>query len=219
MRVAELQDQITAGESRVATLEAEIHRRNHSGGALKRELDRARAELAQTKLLLASAEEEKDRLIVELTRTEDKLVRTEAKLKKQVKATERAEEKALTNNWYRFLDESQLRVCERGNRKRLGNCRQRVLEILGRQKIRSKFSHCVRSGQATPEVEELGKDEELPSHSYYLNRDDKFVKGWYLHLCDPTLPERSGFDSDPYDDGSLPTGFEFDDDDFAGLLD
>ncbi len=218
-KVATLQDRVSAGEAKLAELQDKMKRRGKGSSAVSRELAAVREELAQTKLLLVAAEADKERLIVELTETEDKLVRTEAKLERQVRATKHAEEDALVAKWYRFLDESQLRVCEKGNRKRLGNCRERVLDILGRPKIRDKFSHCVRSGQAVPEVEELGRDEQLPSYSYYLNRDDRFVKGWYLHLCDPSLPEKPGYDADPYDDGGLPTGFEFEDDEFAGLLD
>ncbi len=209
-RVAALTDAVSAGEREVAELKSAINKRKKNGASLSRQLRRAKEELAQVKLELEEVVAEKERLIDELTETQEVLASTHRKLKKQVKATKRAQDDALTNKWYRFLDESQLEICERGNRKRMGDCRQRVLGILGQDKIRDKFSHCERSGQAVPRVSELGKDESLPAFSYFMNRDDKIVKGWYVHFCDPTLPERGGFDDI---DEPLPRFQNLDDDD------
>ena len=52
--------------------------------------------------------------------------RAEEALEVQVQRTERAKEDALVNKWYRFLNDAQLSICERGNRKKLGQCRETV---------------------------------------------------------------------------------------------
>ena len=88
------------------------------------------------------------------------------------------------------MHESQLAICERGNRKKLSNCREAVSELLVAANVQDSFRHCIRSGQETPLVRELGKDEAgLPQFSQWMNQKDRIVKGWYVHLCDPTLPE------------------------------
>jgi hypothetical protein len=206
-RIASLTAEAKERSTRVADLEAQLAKRG-SGGGVSRELEAARAELAQVKMELETVKAEKARLEVELRETVARLEETEEALEEQKELTTRAKEDALTNKWLRFLDEAQLDICERGNRKKLGNCRETVQAKLGQPGVRDKFAHCVRSKQATPSVHELERGESLPTYSVYIDQDDKITKDWYLQLCDPTLPEADGF----LDEDHLPkTSGEFDD--------
>jgi hypothetical protein len=102
-----------------------------------------------------------------------------------------AREDALTNRWNAFLADAQLEICEKGNRKKLGNCREVVESTLLADVRRDRFAHCIRSGQAQPAVHELDKDALLPQFAQMIDEEQKQVKGWYVDYCDPTLPERA----------------------------
>lgn len=188
-KVAVLTKDVSAKEAKVQELEAEMTRRSDRGRALVAELEAAKKELETVKAQLVQAEEEKVRLVEELNATVAKLEETEEKLDEQVELTGLAKEDALTNKWYRFLNDSQLEICEKGNRKRLGKCRETILANLKEPGMQDKFAHCVRSNQAVPSVHELLKDEQMPQFAEFLDEEDKVTKDWYVLLCDPTLPE------------------------------
>ena len=190
-KVQFLEKEVEARESRVAELEGEMKRRSQRGAALVRELEQAKADLAEALEQLDIARAEKERLVVELTETKQELAQTQVKLEEQVEKTERAKEDALVNKWYRFINDSQLEICEKGNRKKLGRCRETVQATLMVNTRRDKFAHCVRSGQATPTVRELEKNEQLPDFSEMIDEEQKQTKGWMIIFCDPTLPERA----------------------------
>lgn len=187
-KVQQLEGEVQDRQARVEELEA---RMKSGGGSLRRELEQAKADLAEAREQLEIAEAEKERLVVELTQTKQKLAETEVALEEQVEKTELAKEDALTNKWYRFLNDAQLEICEKGNRKKLGRCRETVEENLMAPERRDKFAHCVRSGQAVPSVHELDKKATtMPDFSEMINEEAKQTKGWYVLFCDPTLPER-----------------------------
>ena len=188
-KVRDLNTDLATKEAKVAELETEMKRRSDAGRSLVAELERAKAELQDVRAQLVVAEEEKVRLVKELTVTTALLEETEVALEEQVVKTGLAQEDALTNKWYRFINDSQLEICERGNRKKLGKCRETVTALLTNDETRNKFSHCVRSRQATPLVRVIDKGAELPQFAAFLNQEDRIVKDWYLDLCDPTLPE------------------------------
>jgi hypothetical protein len=129
--------------------------------------------------------------VVELTQTKQQLAKTEEALVDQKEETTRAKEDALVNKWYRFINEAQLSICEKGNRKKLGACRETVENTLMNNVRRDKFAHCVRSAQASPTVRELAKGESLPDFSEMIDEEAKQTKGWYVLFCDPTLPEKT----------------------------
>lgn len=192
-KVAVLTKEVAAQEAKVQELEAEMSRRSSRDRALVAELEAAKKELAEVKAQLAQAQEEKARLVEELSATVAKLEETEERLEEQIQLTQRAKEDALTNKWYRFLNDAQLDICEKGNRKKLGRCRETVVATLKTDDMQNRFAHCVRSRQATPSVHELQRGQELPQFSEYLNEDERVTRGWYVQLCDPTLPEADGF--------------------------
>jgi hypothetical protein len=193
-KVNALESTVRAKEARVTELETEMQKRNERGAAIMKELEAARAELVTLRAELQTAKAEKVRLEQELQITVAKLEETEVALADQKQMTERAKEDALVNKYERFKNDAQLEICEKGNRKKLGKCREAVIGYLSTDDMRDKFSHCVRSGQAVPSVFEMKeKDSTLPAFAGYLNQEDKIVKDWYLLLCDPTLPESDGF--------------------------
>ena len=183
-KVTDLVSQVREKESKVKELEAEMARRSERGAEIRKELATAKAELAEVKAQLETAIQEKEALVVELKKTV-------ADLEQQKDDTRVAKEDSLSNEWQAFLNQAQLDVCEKGNRKKLGKCRDDVMTVLTAQ--REEFGHCVRSGQESPTLHEAAKDDVLPQFSAYLNEDDRIVKGWYVRMCDPTLPEAEGF--------------------------
>lgn len=198
-KVVFLEKEVSDREARVKELEEELKRRPEKpapgtgtgGGAVSRELAQARKDLEEARAQLEIARQEKEQLVVELTATKEQLARTEQALVEQVEKTETAKEDALVNKWYRFVSDSQLEVCEKGNRKKLGSCREVLQASLMTNKRRDRFAHCVRSGQAVPQVRELQKEESLPDFAEMIDEEQKQTKGWYVMFCDPTLPERT----------------------------
>lgn len=190
-----LEDEVEARDARVKELEAEVKRRGGSGTStsgrnLSRELAQAKADLNEALEELDIVRAEKERLVVELTETKEELAQTKGKLSAQIVKTERAKEDALVNKWYRFINGAQLDICEKGTRKKLGRCRETVQSTLMTNVRRDKFAHCVRSGQATPTVRELQKNEALPDFSEMIDEEQKQTRDWYILFCDPTLPEK-----------------------------
>lgn len=188
--IRNLELDIKERRARVAELEAELDKRADAGRAVWSELQVTRERLANAIQEKEALEVEKAELVLALTRTEEQLEKTEVALGEQVELTEHYRFESLDHNFDRFVHESQLAICERGNRKKLGNCRDAVEELLVAASVQDAFRHCVRSGQETPLVQELGKDEPgVPEFSRYLDERNRIVKGWYVQLCDPTLPE------------------------------
>jgi hypothetical protein len=186
-----LTQEVADREARVVELETEMTRRAERGRELVAELEQAKRDLEEARAELAIVRAEKERLVVELTQTQEQLAETEKALTTQKTMTERAKEDALVNKWYRFIHTAQLEVCDKGGRNKLGNCRETVQSALMTNPRRDKFAHCVRSGQATPMVRELSKDESLPDFSEMIEEEERPTKGWYVLFCDPTLPEKT----------------------------
>jgi hypothetical protein len=192
-RVETLTRTVGDREARVAQLESEMAARAERGRALSAELAAAKAELEALRGQLETALSEQRRLEGELSVTVARLEATEDKLDAQIVATERAEEDALVAHWGAFIQDAQLEICEKGSRKKLGACREVVEAKVGAPAVRTVFEHCVRSKQATPSVREAAKDAPLPPYSRWIDEEDRIVKGWYIQLCDPTLPEATEF--------------------------
>lgn len=187
-KVTTLLDDVKTKEARVKELEAKAAKGAAAGAELRKELESARAELETVKEQLRVAIEEKEAILVELKKT----VRA---LDVQKEETTVAKEDALDKGWDGFISQAQLDVCEKGGRKKMGKCREAV-EAKLTPGVRSKYTHCLRSGQEAPSLAELMKDETLPEFAQYLDQEDKITKDWYIRLCDPSLPEAKGFASD-----------------------
>ena len=186
--VADLVTQVKEKEAKVHELEAEMATRSARGAQIRDELTAAKAELATMKTQLETAIQEREALVVELKKTV-------AELDEQKEETHVAKEESLANEWTAFVNQAQLDVCEKGNRKRLGKCREAVQSALVAQQ--EEFARCVRAGQEAPSLHEAAKHDDLPAYSTYLNENDRIVQGWFVRMCDPTLPEAKTFAGNP----------------------
>ena len=187
-KVATLESQVRTKEEEVIRLEGEMSRRSTRGRELIRELDQAKRQLAALEEELNIALEEKAELLVALEESQQELKVTRVKLREQKEETHVAKEDALEQRWSTFLGRSQLEVCERGTRNRLGKCREAIEEAFGPE-IRARFKHCVRSNQAFPEVKEIERKQELPAYGVWIDQDNRITRDWYVLFCDPNLPE------------------------------
>lgn len=206
-QLAKVKDQIVVLEATVAEKEIEIAElkekaakqgkkaRASDGRDYTGELASAKEQLAEAKLKVQMLEQVRDQLVEQLTKAQERLSVVEADLAGQVAITEvlrdengRLKDDVIVQKWFRFVTESQLDVCERGGKKKTDDCRASVVNEIA--KIKREFVHCIRSGQATPRAEQLDKDQALPHFAHMMNQDDNHLAGWYLQLCDPTLPER-----------------------------
>ena len=190
-KVQFLENEVVARSAQVAELENEMAARSERGRELVAELQRAKADLSEALEQLEIAKAEKEALVAELTETKEKLVETEDALVAQKADTTRAKEDALVNKWYRFVHSAQLSVCEKGTRKKMEACREVVQASLVTDERRDRFAHCVRSGQAVPMVQEIDKNEAMPTFAQMVNDAEKSTKDWLVVFCDPTLPENT----------------------------
>jgi hypothetical protein len=205
-QLAKVKDEIVALKAQVAEKEAEVVQlrsaatkqgkraissdgRNYAG-----EPDKAREELAEARLQLTMMEEVKDQLVEQLTRTQERLAVVEGELTEQVAIAEvlrdengKLKDDVIVQQWFRFVTDAQLDVCESGSRKKTEDCRASVIGEIS--KIKREFVHCVRSEQATPMAKHLEKGASAPSFARMMDQDNKHLEGWYLQMCDPTLPE------------------------------
>lgn len=197
-KVTTLVSDVKTKEARVNELEADIEARKARGAAagaefarMKEELAAAKAELETIKVQLVTAIEEKEAVVKELKATVKAL--DEQKIETKV-----AQEDALTKGWSAFMSGSQIEICDHGNRKKLGRCRETVEEKV--TPFKAKFQHCLRSGQEMPSVHPVEKGVDLPQFSELIDETSNITEGWYVLLCDPTLPEAKGFADERTDD-------------------
>lgn len=188
-KVQSLSSKVAAKEAKVAELEAEMKKRGERGKSMYRELKAARSELLTLRQELTVAVEEKERLVVELKETVERLEETEETLEVTKGKLEVAKEDALKNRWVGFVQDAMLQICEKGNRKKMGRCRETITAALT-PTMRDKFRHCIKAGQSVPAVLEAEKKQKkLPLYAEWLGQESKVTKGWYVLFCDPTLPE------------------------------
>lgn len=192
-KVVTLEEQVSAKTAQVEEMETEMDRRRKAGIKMWKEFEEAKAELVSLREQLAVAIEEKEVALAELEETVAQLKETEEKLEVTQGKLVVAEEDVLAKRWVGFKQQAQLEICEKGGRRKMGRCREAVLGALSGE-LEAKYRHCVKSGQAVPGVAEAGKDmESLPDYSFWMNEDERATKGWYITLCDPTLPEAEDF--------------------------
>jgi small-conductance mechanosensitive channel len=177
-RVADLERDVMEGERRVQELE----RQAATNATLAADLERAKGELAKQKSALAAAVQEKERLLGQLAE-----VTTELAAKTQ--ALDAAREEVVNGRWQDFTNEAVLAICDKGNRKKLGDCRSVVAAALGSRARSDRFAHCLRSGQAMPAIREWTQGAPVPPFSEALDEAQKDMRGWIIIFCDPSLPE------------------------------
>lgn len=187
--VRTLEAQVASKEAEVAELETEMARRAEKGRELATELKKAKAELASLEEQLSAAIQKQEELSAELTDTKEKLTA-------QIEETHEAKETSLGFQWEHFVADSELEVCEKGGRKKMGRCRETV-KVSMSPSVKAAFEHCIRSDQEAPIVVEATRDAALPKFGTWLDQDERVTKGWYVLLCDPTLPEKPYWEEVP----------------------
>lgn len=138
---------------------------------------------------LGQAKEERDRLLEELKVTVEKL-------DEQVQATEAAKAEVVTwkgrtndEQWSRFVAEAKTEVCVRGTARKIEGCQEAVDAALT-PALRDRFLGCLVHRGAVPSLGRVEKNQALPDFAEAFPEDKRFPdKGWYVLLCDPTLPE------------------------------
>ncbi|MEN0062850.1 MAG: hypothetical protein AAGA48_11920 [Myxococcota bacterium] len=198
-QISGLEGQVAEREQRVAELRAQLETPDISKAAsaeLNEAIEKARVEIAEAQLEVASLKRTKDQLVDKLAATRSRLEQTEADLEAEAAIREALQsersgliEQAITQRWFRMITEAQLDVCERVGRRKAEACRSAVVRDL--KSIRREFVHCLRSNQAMPSVHRLERGQDMPSHTRALDAENKFLSGWYVQLCDPSLPERA----------------------------
>lgn len=195
-----LRIQVAEKEAEVADLKARAEKQGSrkvavDGRDYSGELSSAKEQLAEARLQLKMMEQVKNQLVEQLTRTQEKLVKAESDLAEAVAVTDvlrdentKLQDDVIVQRWFRFVADAQLEVCEKGNKKKTDECRDAVGKEVSA--VKREFVHCVRSGQAVPVAKLLAKGTALPHFARMMNQDDKHLEGWYLQMCDPTLPEK-----------------------------
>ena len=194
-KVANLELEISAKAAEVEALAKQMADRTEKGKAFVAQLNTARDELARLRGELEVAQQEKEALVEELRATVAELAETKEVLDATMIQLDETKEQSLGNQWEWFLRDAELEICERGGRKKMVDCRRLVTDAVSSRK--EAFMHCIRSEQATPALYEVDKREakkgfELPEFAEWLDEDERVVKGWYILMCDPTLPEAGG---------------------------
>ena len=193
-RVVTLREELEAKEAALAEYKAkEItdEKRRKAAAAKWREME---ADLESLRSQLQVAEQERDTLRVELKQTLRDLDRQIAQTQAYKEKAKEYKEKSTVNLWGAFSNGAKVDICDRGTRKRHAKCHDAVEAALS-PRIRDKFTLCVDSYQAVPELRKLEKGDPMPAHAESLPDDTKFTrKGWVIVFCDPTLPEAGGDD-------------------------
>lgn len=216
-KVDELKTEVDAKVARIRTLEKRAVANAEAGRRVMAELKMLREQVADLEEKLEVAEAEKAELEAELTQTEVQLEKTEKVLEETKFELKITKKDAQDAKWTGFVQNAQLNICERGNRKKLGRCRETVDEKVKR--FEDTFRMCIATKQAAPTVveatKEMRKTNDLPEFAEWIDNDDRVTRDWYVLLCDPTLPEARAVLDDLRDEpATKPTTRSSSDDDF-----
>lgn len=162
--------------------------------AMEQELELLQVQLAEAEAARDQAKEQLTMALAELDAKKAELTQTLAELDEQIQETRKAQRQAKVfkqasgrNLWAAFGENAKVRVCDRGTRRGLDRCHEAVDQALD-EELAVAFSSCVDDRHAMPVLMEGSRGEALPAHAVPLP-DDRFTRGWYVSLCDPTLPE------------------------------
>lgn len=187
-KVVQLQSELDAKEAALRDYKAKEITDDKRRAAASKRWKEMEAEIESLKTKLDVAEKERDTLRVELKQTLrdlDQQISQTAKYKQ--KAVE-YKEKSTKNAWSHFASQAKVDICDRGTRRRHEKCHEAVDEAI--TPWRTRWTECVDTYQATPELRQLDKKEAVPQFAERLADNNKFTKnGWVVVFCDPSLPE------------------------------
>jgi len=184
-KVVDLEGAVSSKGEEIAVLELKVKKAKGQSAALKKELEAKQAELAELTVQLEEARVEQERLRGELSESQE-----ETRVAREETRVSRGE--TTDARWQSFRSDVILAVCEKGNRKKLAECRDEVSGMLDSKRA-ARFKQCVGSRQSQPRlvrVDDKEKDPQLPRWSEWLDQESKFTENkYYIVFCDPTLPE------------------------------
>jgi len=150
------------------------------------------SELATLRIQLAATEQERDSLRTELKQTLKKLDKQIRETKKYKAKAKKYKRQSVENLWKAFVADAKVQACDRGSRKRHEKCWAEFNQTLSNESNhRQRFMTCVNTYQAVPVLRKAKLFERLPSFATWLSGEKnrgKFIKGWYILFCDPSLP-------------------------------
>ncbi len=192
-KVVQLQSELDKKEAALAEYKAKEITDEKRRRAAAQKWKEMEAEIASLKAQLETAEQERDTLRVELKQTLKDLDRQIVQTEKYRQKAIEYKEKSTKNAWSAFSSQAKVEICDRGTRRRHAKCHDAVDEAIA--PYRERWTECVDTYQAVPELRQLDRKESMPQFSEALADDNKFTKkGWIIVFCDPSLPEAGGSD-------------------------
>jgi hypothetical protein len=188
-QVETLSQQLAAKEAELSQALAEADKAGDAKDAATAKARKLESEVSSLKRQVTEARAERDRLVTELKDTLQKLGE-QVVLTEQVTVERDAwKSRSTGEQWGRFVAEAKTTMCDKGTAKRHDACYAAVDGALT-PAIRQQFLVCTSSGQAIPSLGQLEKGKSAPPRAVLLPDDKDFVsKGWYVLMCDPSLPE------------------------------
>jgi hypothetical protein len=189
-KVKGLQTTLLEKEKELDTLRTEA-KKEKSPQTSKRQQE-LESELATLRIQLAATEQERDTLRTELKQTLTKLDSQIRETKKYKSKAKKYKRKSVENLWKAFVADAKVQGCDRGSRKRHEKCWAEFNSVLTVESIhQQRFMTCVNTYQAVPVLRKAKLFEKLPSFASWLSGEKnkgKYIKGWYIMFCDPSLP-------------------------------
>lgn len=188
-QVQTLSAELATKEAELAAARADAEKATDAKDSAAAKAKKLEAEIGALKSKLTEATSERDRLVAELRDTLVKLDEATAAATAAQGEVRDVRAQNTGERWSRFVAEAKVELCEKGTVKRHESCHEAV-ETAFDSKLRDRYVACVNSRQATPSLGQLEKGQTLPAFAVALPDDKAFTsKGWYVLLCDPTLPE------------------------------
>jgi len=202
--VEEQKENVLDLQKRVKGLQETLKEKEAELGEIKKEASKKKSpkisqrqkelesELATLQIQLAATEQERDSLRTELKQTLTKLDKQIRETKKYKAKAKKYKRKSVENLWKAFVADAKVQACDRGSRKRHEKCWAEFNSTLSDESNhRQRFMTCVNTYQAVPVLRKAKLFEKLPSFATWLSgkkNKGKFIKGWYILYCDPSLP-------------------------------
>jgi hypothetical protein len=188
-QVDSISSQLATKEKELAAAQAEADRATDQKDALVAKARKLEGEVGSLKSKLTEATTERDRLLTELKATVEKLDVQVILTEEARNETRALQTKVNGEQWSRFVAEAKVQICAKGSRSKHDACNDAVDGLLGRS-FRDTFQRCVATGQAVPTLGRVEKKEKAPQFAMPIPDSKDFAdEGWYVQMCDPTLPE------------------------------
>ncbi|MEN0061166.1 MAG: PEGA domain-containing protein [Myxococcota bacterium] len=198
VRVQELEAQLAQPNDKVQELEAALKVAKVDLHRARKELDGAVQELEEAEGRLTAAEQANVEVTAELVKAQGELSDVKGALSDQRTEKRRIADELARSQWRQFVVASQLRICDRGSKIQVQECRTAVEAALRTTSRRNRFLGCLQNREERTNVQPIGPDGVVPDFAEVVDPNDKRLNGWFIAFCDRTLPNPS-FDPGPDD--------------------